>query len=126
MKLKSLIFAAIVALTGCTSTHYDFMDKAYVGYVNNYAVVLFDAGYSNGVKVYRPQFSSDCGKVYDKYYQMDNTSTTCLVRESRIADLHPYNEHVGKVVKTRIDTIHEGLEGVNSPSITPDNLQVLI
>ena len=122
MKLKSLVFAAMVALTGCTGTHHSFMDKAYVGYVNNHAVVLFQDSVRDGVTYYRPQFSSDCGKVYDKYYQMDNTSTTCLVRESRIADLHPYNEHVGKVVKTRTDTIHEGLEGVNSPSIFPDNL----
>ncbi|MEP9178640.1 hypothetical protein ABKT77_07605 [Enterobacter cloacae] len=122
MKIKSLFFAAMLALTGCTATHHDFMDKAYVGYVNNHAVVLFDAGYSNGVKVYRPQFSSDCGKVYDKFYQTDNTSTTCLVRESRIADLHPYNEHIGKEIPHKADTIHDGLEGVNAPSIIPDNL----
>lgn len=118
---KILIALMLVLSIGCT-THHTFMDKAYVGYVNNHAVVLFDAGYSNGVKVYRPQFSSDCGKVYDKYYQMDNTSTNCLVRESRIADLHPYNEHISKEIPHKADTIHDGLEGVNAPSITPDNL----
>lgn len=122
MKIKSLVFAAIVALTGCTATHHSFMDKAYVGYVNNHAVVLFQDSERNGVKYYRPQFSSGCGKVYDKYYQDDNTSTTCLVRESRIADLHSYNEHSGKEIPHKADTIHDGLEGVNAPSIFPDNL----
>lgn len=122
MKLKSLVFAAMVALTGCTGTHHSFMDKAYVGYVNNHAVVLFQDSVRDGVTYYRPQFSSDCGKVYDKYYSMDNTSTTCLVRESRISDLHSYNEHIGKVLPSRVDTIHEGLEGVNAPSIIPDNI----
>lgn len=122
MLKKTLIVVLLALSTGCTSTQHDFMEQAYVGYVNNHAMVLFDAGYSNGVKVYRPQFASDCGKVYDKYYQMDNSSTTCLVRESRITDLHSYNEHTGKEIPHKADTIHDGLEGVNVPSIIPDNL----
>ncbi|WP_227535314.1 hypothetical protein, partial [Klebsiella pneumoniae] len=47
-------------------------------------VVLFDAGTRNGVKYYRPQFQSDCGRIYNPIYQMDNGSTTCLIREERI------------------------------------------
>ncbi len=61
------------------------MDNALVGNVDNKAVVvLFDAGTRNGVKYYRPQFQSDCGRIYNPIYQMDNGSTTCLIREERI------------------------------------------
>lgn len=117
MKTIAAIVLAII-LSGCTVD----MNKAYVGYVNEHAVVLFEDRTINNEKYYRPQFQSDCGKVYDKYYQMDNTSTTCLVRESRIKDLHPYNEHVSKVIPKSNSTIHSTIEEVNSPSILPDNL----
>lgn len=98
------------------------MDNAYEGYVDNKAEVLFEAGTRNGVKYYRPQFQSDCGSFYSKIYQDDNTSTGCYVRESRIEELHPYSEHVGKEIPHKADTIHDGLEGVNAPSIIPENL----
>ncbi|WP_445336068.1 hypothetical protein ACSR9E_14030 [Citrobacter koseri] len=91
--LKKTLIAVLLALsTGCTTTH-SFMDKAMIGYVEGQAIVMFPAGERNGVKMYRPQFHSDCGKVYNKIYQMDNGSTGCLIRESRIADLHPYRAY---------------------------------
>ncbi|MBK0077878.1 hypothetical protein IAE49_01190 [Kosakonia sp. S58] len=120
--MKKLLIGVLLTLsTGCTTTH-SFMDKAYVGYVNNKAVVLFDAGTRNGVKYYRPQFQSDCGRIYNKSYQDDNSSTGCLIRDTRIAELHPYREHVSKVMLHQTDRVHDWLEGVNSPSYIPDNL----
>lgn len=120
--MKKFLIGVLLALSvGCSNTH-SFMDKAHVGYVDNEAVVLFDAGTRNGVKYYRPQFHSDCGRLYSKIYQDDNTSTGCLIRDSRIADLHPYREHVSKVIPHHTDSIHIGLEGVNSPSHISDNL----
>ena len=91
--LKKILIAVLLVLsTGCTTTH-SFMDKAMIGYVEGQTIVMFPAGELNSVKMYRPQFHSNCGKVYNKIYQMDNGSTGCMVRESRIADLHPYREH---------------------------------
>ncbi len=89
--MKILILVTALMATGCTTQH-SFMNNAFVGYVDNQAVVLFNAGTRNGVKYYRPQFQSDCH--YNKYYQDDNNSTECLIRESRIADLRPYKEHI--------------------------------
>ncbi|EPL6079634.1 hypothetical protein RFG42_004208 [Klebsiella pneumoniae] len=83
--MKILIVMLVALLTGCSSVHHSFMDYALVGNVDNKAVVvLFDAGTRNGVKYYRPQFQSDCGRIYNPIYQMDNGSTTCLIREERI------------------------------------------
>jgi len=89
--MKILIMVIALMATGCTTQH-SFMNNAFIGYVDNQAVVLFTAGTRNGVKYYRPQFQSDCH--YNKYYQDDNNSTECLIRESRIVDLHPYKEHI--------------------------------
>lgn len=89
--MKILIVMLVVLLTGCGSVHHSFMDKAFVGTVDNKAtIVLFDAGTRNGVKYYRPQFQSDCGRIYNQIYQADNGSTGCMIRESRIAGLRPY------------------------------------
>jgi len=88
--MKKILIGVLLALSaGCTTTH-SFMDKAHVGYVDNKAVVLFDASTCNGVKYYRPRFQSDCGRIYNKSYQDDNSSTVCLIRDTRIAELHPY------------------------------------
>ncbi|WP_411545811.1 hypothetical protein QM151_18695 [Klebsiella pneumoniae] len=83
--MKILIVMLVALLTGCSSVHHSFMDNAFVGNVDNKAVVvLFDAGTRNGVKYYRPQFQSDCGRIYNPIYQVSSGSTTCLIREERI------------------------------------------
>jgi len=117
--MKKLILIIALLITGCNA-HHSFMDNAMVGYVDSRAVVMFPAGERNGVKYYRPQFTSEC--PYNKYYQDNDSSTGCMVREARIADLHPYREHVSKVMPHHTDSIHIGLEGVNSPSHISDNL----
>jgi len=105
--MKKLLVGVLLALSvGYSNTH-SFMDKAQVGYVDNNAVVLFDAGTRNGVKYYRPQFKRDCGRLYSKLYKDDNTSTGCFIRDSRIADLHPYREHVSKEITYKADTKKE-------------------
>jgi hypothetical protein len=94
--MKKLLLAAIIALTtACSSVHHVWMDKAYVGYVDQQAVVLFDAGVRNGVKYYRPQFQSQCH--YNMAYFDEQSSTGCVINEARIADLYSYNEHVERV-----------------------------
>ncbi len=80
--MKKIITALMLLLSVGCSTHHSFMDNAYVGYIENRAVVMFDAGTRNGVKYYRPQFQSDCGHVYNKTYQDDNSSTGCKIRET--------------------------------------------
>lgn len=111
--MKKLFITALFALlTGCTSQH-TWMDKAYVGYVDNQAVVMFDAGTRNGAKYYRPQFQSQCH--YNKAYFDEQSSTGCVINEARIADLHLYSEHVERVGKGSSTQInHEFLEGMNS------------
>ncbi|ELF2682314.1 hypothetical protein ACSGWJ_003019 [Escherichia coli] len=89
--MKILIVMLVVQLTGCGSVHHSFMDKALVGNVDNKAIiVLFDTGTRSGVKYYRPQFQSDCGRTYNPIYQVDNGSTTCHIREERIKKMHQY------------------------------------
>lgn len=117
--MKTLLIAVLFVLTGCT-THYSFMDKALVGYVDNQAVIVFPTGERNGVKYYRPQFQSDCH--YNKMYQADNNSTGCMIRESRLANLHPYREHVPKVMPQHSSTVHDSLDSVNSTTHIPDNI----
>lgn len=98
--------------TSCTSRHYSWMDDAYVGYVDNQAIVLFDAGTRNGVHYYRPQFQSECH--YNKAYIDEQSSTGCEINEARIADLHLYNKHVERLpqhASTR--TNNDLLEGMN-------------
>lgn len=91
--------------SACSSVHHSWMDKAYVGYVDQQAVVLFDAGMRNGVKYYRPQFQSQCH--YNKAYFDEQSSTGCVINEARIADLHSYNEHVERVPqRASIQIVH--------------------
>ncbi|WP_417878423.1 hypothetical protein [Vibrio sp.] len=93
--MEKLLLAAVFVFTTCCSSHHTWMDKAYVGYVDNQAVVMFDAGTRNGAKYYRPHFQSQCH--YNKAYFDEQSSTGCLINEARIADLHPYSEHVERV-----------------------------
>lgn len=95
--MKKLLMAAIIALTTACTSHHSWMNKAYVGYVDQQAVVLFDAGIRNGVRYYRPQFQSDCH--YNKVYFDEQSSTGCVINEARIADLHSYTSHVERVGK---------------------------
>ncbi|RKQ40160.1 hypothetical protein [Enterobacter sp. R1(2018)] len=116
--MKKLLLVLVLAIAGCNS--HSLMNDALVWYVDNQAVVVFPAGERNGVKYYRPQFASECH--YNKYYQGDNSSTGCMIRESRLANLHPYHEHTSKVMTKVTDNVHMGLEGVNSLVYIPDNL----
>ena len=121
--MKKLLLAAMLLLTSaCSSVHHDWMDKAYVGYVENQAVVLFDAGIRNSVKYYRPQFQSDCH--YNKAYIDEVISTGCVINEARIADLHLYREHIAKELPTRADTQinHEFMDGVNNSNYITDGI----
>lgn len=90
--MRTLLIAVLFVLTGCT-THYSFMDRALVGYVDNQAVVVFPAGERNGVKYYRPQFVSEC--PCNKYYQDDDSSTGCVIKKSRI-------KNSGSLIKYKI------------------------
>ncbi|MCT8173056.1 hypothetical protein ACRAOD_17445 [Raoultella ornithinolytica] len=89
--MKKLLMATIITLTTACTSHHSWMDKAYIGYVDQQAVVMFDAGIRNGVRYYRPQFQSDCH--YNKAYFDEQSSTGCVINETRIADIHPYNKH---------------------------------
>lgn len=65
MKLLAMILCSIALLSGCSTTH-PWMDNAKMGVLDEqYVVVMFPAG--DGY--YRPQFSSDCRRIYNKYYQ---------------------------------------------------------
>jgi len=91
--MKKILIALLLALTtACSSVHHSWMDKAFVGYVDQQAVVLFEAPMRNGVKYYRPQFQSQCH--YNKAFFDEHSSTGCVINEARIADLHPYSVHV--------------------------------
>lgn len=119
--MKKLLIAAIIALSGCTSVHHSWMDQAYIGYVDNQAVVLFDAGTRDGSKYYRPQFQSDCH--YNKVYFDEQSSTGCVINEARIADIHPYNEHVKREpLRASTQSNHEFLEGMNSTVHISDDI----
>ncbi|HAZ7484471.1 TPA: hypothetical protein ACSXT8_004640 [Escherichia coli] len=104
--MKILLLLIAFVLTGCGN--HSFMNNAFVGNVDNKAVaVLFDAGTRNGVKYYRPQLQSDCGRIYNPIYQMDNGSTICLIRDSRITHLKLYNTYMAKVIPNATDSIYE-------------------
>lgn len=90
MKKLLLALLATIALSGCSGTH-SYMDSAYVGVVDGSRVmVLRDAHTRNGVKMYRPQFDTDC--PYSGRYVSDYTSTTCYIRESRVSQLQHYRD----------------------------------
>ncbi|MGX1957388.1 hypothetical protein [Serratia proteamaculans] len=99
MKLLAMILFSMALLSGCTASH-PWMDNAKVGVVDEqYVVVLFPAG----AGFYRPQFSSDCRRTYNKYYQMDNTSTGCRIAAERVSNLRAYREQ-SNAVQERVRT----------------------
>lgn len=112
--MKKILIAVLLALTtACTSSHHSWMDRAHIGYIDNQAVVLFDAGTRNGVKYYRPQFQSQCH--YNKAYFDEQSSTGCVINEERITDIHPYSEHVERVGNGGSTQFSHGyLEGADS------------
>lgn len=115
MKLLAMILFAATLLPGCTASH-PWMDNAKVGVVDEqYVVVLFPAG--DGY--YRPQFSSDCRRTYNKYYQMDNTSTGCRIAAERVSNIRGYGE-TGNTVQERVRTDSPMQIQIHSNSI--DNL----
>lgn len=92
-----LAILATIALSGCNGTH-SYMDSAYVGVVDgSRTMVLRDAHPRNGVKMYRPQFDSDC--PFSGRYVSDYTSTTCYIRESRVSQLQHYRDRTPVHVK---------------------------
>lgn len=96
MKLLAMILFLVSLLTGCSTTH-PWMAAAKVGTVDKqHVVVLFPAG--DGF--YRPQFSSDCRRTYNKYYQLDNNSTGCRIAAERVSNLRGYSESGNTVVRT--------------------------
>lgn len=99
MKLLVMILFAATLLTGCSTTH-SWMDNAKVGVVDGeQVVVLFPAG--DGY--YRPQFSSDCRRTYNKYYQLDNNSTGCRIAAERVSNIRVYREP-SNAVQERVRT----------------------
>lgn len=98
-KLLAALALATSLLSGCSTTH-PWMDQAMVGTVDSeQVVVIFPAG--DGY--YRPQFSSDCRRTYNKYYQMDNNSTGCRIAAERVSNLRGYRE-TGNTVQERVRT----------------------
>lgn len=91
-----IITVLIMLCTSCTSQHSSWMDNAYVGYVDNQAVILFDAGTRNGVHYYRPQFQSECH--YNKAYIDEQSSTGCVINENRIRYLRPFLHQTHRVM----------------------------
>jgi hypothetical protein len=84
------------------------MDKAFVGYVDNQAVVCLML-----VFVMDGTNRSQLSVILQGY--IDEQSSTGCINEARITDLHPYYQHVGRVgkgVSTQFN--HEFLEGLNS------------
>jgi hypothetical protein len=115
MKLLAMI---LFAVSGCSTTH-PWIAAAKVGTVDKqHVVVLFPAG--DGY--YRPQFSSDCRRTYNKYYQMDNNSTGCRIAAERVSNLRGYREsgETGNTVQERVLTDSPMQIQIHSNSI--DNL----
>ncbi|QUY50345.1 hypothetical protein JK621_09445 [Serratia plymuthica] len=108
MKLLVIILFSIALLTGCSTP---WMDQALVGTVDgNNVVVLFPAG--DGF--YRPQFSSDCRRTYNKNYQLDNNSTGCRIAAERVTNIRAYREP-GETGNTVVKT--NSLAPIHSNSI---------
>jgi len=124
--IKKLLIAALLFITTACTTHHSFMDNALVGYVDggNQPIVMFPIGVRNGIMLYKPQFTGDCGKVYNSDYQSDNTTTNCYMRAERINGIHSYNQHIGKYFERRADkqNDHEFIEGVNNFNHSTDGI----
>ncbi|EKB0514321.1 hypothetical protein OMZ99_001058 [Escherichia coli] len=121
-KIKTLIFAAAVALTGCTTTTPDFMKNAVVGVVDGSRTIVM---YENPNGTYRPQFASDCPPIL---LGEDRPSTgSCEINANRITDIESYEvhkQHGSHSTMKRVSTnpSHIMMESINAPSIIPDNL----
>ncbi|MDP8730191.1 hypothetical protein [Serratia marcescens] len=100
--MKKIITLVItILITGCSTTH-DYTKNAVVGVVDGSGlIVMYPAYEMAGVQYYRPQLSADCGRIYNKYYQMDNNSTGCYINAERITDIHSYREHIAHGNHTR-------------------------
>ena len=100
--MKKIITLVItLMLTACSTTH-DCTKSAVIGQVDGSTlVVMYPAYEMAGVIYYRPQLSADCGRIYNKYYQMDNNSTGCYINVERITDIHSYREHIAHGNHTR-------------------------
>ncbi|ENI1059726.1 hypothetical protein [Serratia marcescens] len=99
MKIITLVITMM--LTACSTTH-DYTRNAVVGVVDDSVLIVMSPAYEMaGVKYYRPQLSADCGRIYNKYYQMDNNSTGCYINAERITDIHSYREHIAHGSHTR-------------------------
>ncbi|WP_413502239.1 hypothetical protein [Serratia proteamaculans] len=96
MKLLAMILFSATLLTGCSTTH-PWMDDAKIGIVDEQSVVVLLPA---GDGFYRPQFSSDCRRTYNKYYQLDNNSTGCRITAERVSNLRGYREPGNTVVRT--------------------------
>ncbi|EPA6639119.1 hypothetical protein ACTVPA_09330 [Serratia bockelmannii] len=98
-KIITLVISMVI--TGCSTTH-DCTKSAVVGQVDGSTlVVMYPAYEMAGVQYYRPQLSADCGRIYNKYYQMDNNSTGCYINAERITGIHSYREHIAHGNHTR-------------------------
>ncbi|WP_126502260.1 hypothetical protein [Serratia marcescens] len=109
-KIITLVITMLIA--GCSTTH-DYTKNAVVGQVDGGAVVVMYPAYEmESIKYYRPQLSADCGRIYNKYYQMDNNSTGCYINAERITGIHSYREHIAHGNHTR---------NTSTESIVPNN-----
>ncbi|HHA1271488.1 TPA: hypothetical protein ACOELQ_001966 [Enterobacter mori] len=87
-KIKTLIFAATVALTGCTTTTPAFMKNAVVGVVDGSRTIVM---YENPNGTYRPQFASDCPPIL---LGEDRPSTgSCIINANRVNGVENYEVH---------------------------------
>jgi hypothetical protein len=103
MKLLAMILFSMALLSGCSTTHPWMDNAAKVGVVDGEQVVVM---FPVGDGFYRPQFSSDCRRTYNKIYQMDNTSTGCRIAAERVSNLRGYSEsgETGNTVQERVRT----------------------
>ncbi|HGM6904087.1 TPA: hypothetical protein ACKQDC_002718 [Serratia marcescens] len=100
MKKIITLVITLMLITACSTTH-DYTRNAVVGRVDGHVVVMYPAYKMDNVQYYRPQLSADCGRIYNKYYQMDNNSTGCYINAERITDIHSYREHIAHGSHTR-------------------------
>ncbi|WP_447743287.1 hypothetical protein [Enterobacter asburiae] len=121
-KIKTLIFAATVALTGCTTTTPDFMKNAVVGVVDDSRTIVM---YENPNGTYRPQFASDCPPIL---LGEERPSTGgCIINADRVTNIESYEvhkQHGSHSTMKRVNTnpSHISIESINAPSSISDNL----
>ncbi|ENV5883844.1 hypothetical protein ACFIPR_003212 [Enterobacter kobei] len=87
-KIKTLIFTAAIALSGCTTTTPDFMKNAVVGVVDGSRTIVM---YENQNGTYRPQFASDCPPIL---LGEERPSTGgCIINANRVTEVENYEVH---------------------------------